>query len=965
MKEQLRFVCALLCAVLLPAADIRAQVTITGSNGVDGTYGSLTNAGGAFAQINSVSQAGFSPTITITADLNSELGSVGLNAPFAWTSLLITPQGNRIVSGTVAAGPLIDLNGAGKVTINGLNAGGNSLTISNLSTATTAGTSTIRFINDASNNLITNCTILGASASTLATAAGTILFSISIATGNDSNTVSNCEIGPATANTLPSKAIHSTGTFTTLAEHNSDNLIDSNNIYDFFLAANSCSGINMLSGNNNWTISNNRLYQTAPRTFTTTALRYSGITLNQSSVPRGSFTVTGNIIGFASSTQTGVTSISGSSNEFRGIDAGMVSADVATSIQGNTISGITQSTSRASSSTASSCFIGIMLFSSNGLFNVGTNQGNKIGSLDGSSTIAINSSSTTFGTSPVVGIYSSSFSDLRINNNQIGSITIAGIGVSVGFRGIDVSSSSSRYSEIMENEIANITDNQVGAYTMHGIVNTFSYCKIYKNKVRDFTGNSSFNQSVVMNGITVANGAAPNTNLVEKNEVYNLSNTSNSANSSAIYAYDLSFPATDNIVRQNIAYKLNMNASNPLCQITGIIMRAGNSTMYNNMITIGYKPDGSFITSPFFLCGIEDIGSGGTRIRNYNTVLIAGIASGNNQTHAMLSHTSETREFRNNIFINKRIGTATQYAVRYSGSGPNPAGLTSNYNNFYSSGNTFNVLGYYNGMNRPTLAAWRTATGQDANSVSVDVSFVDEVNGNLRLTGPSIGNESLIGTPISGIDTDIDKNMRDALYPYMGAHEANVPLPVELTSFSYSVNQSDVTLNWTTGSEVNNARFEIERRSGADWVKAGMVNGNGTVSIPSNYTFTDRGLASGVYNYRLKQIDYNGSFSYFELRGNVSIGVPERFSLSQNYPNPFNPSTKISFDIPSGGFVSLKIYDISGREVASLVNEVKTAGYYTVDFNASNLSSGAYYYKLSLNSDGKNFTETKKMLLLK
>ncbi len=963
MKEQLRFVCALLCAVLLPAADIRAQVTITGSNGVDGTYGSLTNAGGAFAQINSVSQAGFSPTITITADLNSELGSVGLNAPFAWTSLLITPQGNRIVSGTVAAGPLIDLNGAGKVTINGLNAGGNSLTISNLSTATTAGTSTIRFINDASNNLITNCTILGASASTLATAAGTILFSISIATGNDSNTVSNCEIGPATANTLPSKAIHSTGTFTTLAEHNSDNLIDSNNIYDFFLAANSCSGINMLSGNNNWTISNNRLYQTAPRTFTTTALRYSGITLNQSSVPRGSFTVTGNIIGFASSTQTGVTSISGSSNEFRGIDAVLVDTSVATSIQGNTISGITQSTSRASTTTTSSCFIGMMLGSTNGLFNVGTIQGNKIGSLDGSSTITINSSSTTIGTAPVIGIYNFSKYDSRINNNQIGSITLGGTGTVVGFRGIFVNTISSKYSEIMENEIANITDNQVGGYAIYGIVNSEPYCKIYKNRVRDLTGNSNLNLNVVMNGITVSGGAAPYTNLVEKNEVYNMSNTCNNVSLVHIHGYDLSFPPTDNIVRQNVAYKLNMNALTLSCRIIGIAKQGGNSTMYNNMVTLGYKPDGSLITIGFTILGIADFaGTESTSIYYYNTALVTGSAGGGGYNSTMYYTSAGVRELKNNIFITKRTGLLQNYAVRYAGSGPNPAGLTSDYNNFYSAGN---VLGWYDLANRNTLAAWQTATGQDANSVSVDVSFVDEVNGNLRLTGPSIGDESLIGTPISGIDTDIDKNMRDALYPYMGAHEANVPLPVELTSFSYSVSQSDVTLNWTTGSEVNNARFEVERRSGADWVKAGMVNGNGTVSMPSNYTFTDRGLASGVYNYRLKQIDYNGSFSYFELRGNVSIGVPERFSLSQNYPNPFNPSTKISFDIPSGGFVSLKIYDISGREVASLVNEVKTAGYYTVDFNASNLSSGAYYYKLSLNSDGKNFTETKKMLLLK
>lgn len=117
------------------------------------------------------------------------------------------------------------------------------------------------------------------------------------------------------------------------------------------------------------------------------------------------------------------------------------------------------------------------------------------------------------------------------------------------------------------------------------------------------------------------------------------------------------------------------------------------------------------------------------------------------------------------------------------------------------------------------------------------------------------------------------------------------------------------------------------------------------------------------------QTDYDfATIKYSSILGVLSGSsqtIPDVFSLSQNYPNPFNPSTKINFDIPSGGFVSLKIFDTSGREVASLVNEVMTAGHYAVDFNASNLSSGTYYYRLSLNSDRNIFTEAKKMLLVK
>ncbi|MFZ1320033.1 MAG: choice-of-anchor J domain-containing protein [Ignavibacteria bacterium] len=191
-------------------------------------------------------------------------------------------------------------------------------------------------------------------------------------------------------------------------------------------------------------------------------------------------------------------------------------------------------------------------------------------------------------------------------------------------------------------------------------------------------------------------------------------------------------------------------------------------------------------------------------------------------------------------------------------------------------------------------------------------------------------------------------------------------LPVELSSFVSLINQNNVTLNWSTASEINNSGFEIERsnfngQASNDWIKVGSVNGNGTSSSSHSYTFTERNLISGVYNYRLKQIDFNGNFEYYNLSSEVNIGVPVNYDLSQNYPNPFNPSTKINFEIPSDGKVSLKVFDLSGKEVADLVNEVKTAGYYSYSFNASGLSSGIYFYNLTSN----NFTATKKMMLVK
>jgi len=191
------------------------------------------------------------------------------------------------------------------------------------------------------------------------------------------------------------------------------------------------------------------------------------------------------------------------------------------------------------------------------------------------------------------------------------------------------------------------------------------------------------------------------------------------------------------------------------------------------------------------------------------------------------------------------------------------------------------------------------------------------------------------------------------------------PLPVELSSFTSTVTGRDVSLNWSTSTEENNARFEIERSSTENiWTKVGSVNGNGTTTNPHSYSFTDRGLSSGNYSFRLKQIDFNGNFQYYNLSNEVVIGTPDNFSLTQNYPNPFNPSTKISYSIPLEGKVSLSIFDMTGKEVKSLVNSVQTAGYYSVSFDGSSLASGVYYYRVTVTGQN-NFVATRKMLLVK
>lgn len=200
------------------------------------------------------------------------------------------------------------------------------------------------------------------------------------------------------------------------------------------------------------------------------------------------------------------------------------------------------------------------------------------------------------------------------------------------------------------------------------------------------------------------------------------------------------------------------------------------------------------------------------------------------------------------------------------------------------------------------------------------------------------------------------------------------PLPVELSSFSASVEGTSILLNWTTETETNNYGFDIERQvfssqSGVhNFVKVGFVNGYGNSNSQKNYKFVDNDVNPGHYSYRLKQIDIDGSYSFSEII-NVDVrNIPLTFSLEQNYPNPFNPSTKIKYSIPAVETHSdaslrttLKVYDILGNEVSILVDEFKQAGAYEVEFDASSLASGFYIYKLTAG----NFTSSKKMLLIK
>ncbi|MFZ4723928.1 MAG: T9SS type A sorting domain-containing protein [Paludibacter sp.] len=194
----------------------------------------------------------------------------------------------------------------------------------------------------------------------------------------------------------------------------------------------------------------------------------------------------------------------------------------------------------------------------------------------------------------------------------------------------------------------------------------------------------------------------------------------------------------------------------------------------------------------------------------------------------------------------------------------------------------------------------------------------------------------------------------------------NHPLPVTLAAFTSSVNSRDVKLQWTTSTENNNVGFEIQRAGNSQqgigtYEKITFINGKGTINTPTNYTFTDTKLNSGKYNYRIKQIDNNGNYAYFDLANAVEVALPTKYNMSQNYPNPFNPTTKIDFEIPENTFVKIVMFDILGREVKSIMKENKQAGFYTAILNTNDLSSGTYFYRM----EAGKYIKTLKMTIIK
>ncbi|MGH8094394.1 MAG: hypothetical protein ACREIF_13140 [Chthoniobacterales bacterium] len=869
----------------------------------------------AFAAINAGTSQGVI-NVFVLGD-TTETASAVLNASgvgsASYSSVLMLPVGTRNVTGNLAT-PLIDLNGAKNVRIDGYN----SMTLSNTNTGSTAGTSTIRFISTtaaaggAQNDTVANCTILGSATVAEGAAGGNILFSTTTANGtnivgNNNNIIANNNIGPAGGN-MPIKCITGLGTAGNNTV-NRGNLITNNNIFDFFSPTVSCTGIDIRAGNQRWTISNNRIYQTATRTFTGAAgVRYSGILFSGTTGTTGNFiTISGNTIGFGAANGTGTTTITGTGtglqNEVRGIDLQGSSSGTATIVRGNVVSGINQTSSRASTTTGLAAFAGISASTSagasaTGTFDVGSGVGNTIGSLDGSSTIVINASSTTASTAPVFGILVFDGSSNNISNNNMGAITVQGTGTVTGIRGIFAGATAAATHTINNNTIGGatsggaITDTQLGNYAVYGIQTSTAAFSVNGNTIRNLNGSANVAGTVVVSGIEFNSTTTAAVNYISRNTIYDLFDNAGAA-ADSIYAIDLTMPTstsvTANLVERNFIHSINITSTDTTSQAWGIVLRGpasgtATTTLQNNMIQLGLDSTGSSITSGISFIGIRDIAATGTGIQNssyyYNSVYIggSGVVSVASPTFAFDSTTiTSTRNYKNNIFFNARSngsGSAANYAIAVGGTAPNPAGLTSNYNDLIATG-TGGQVGFFNGVGDPALTDWQTATGQDANSLSVDPLFLtpngSDTTANLHIqnTSPVIGFAipitSTMANPLTGITNDFDNDPRNPATPAIGADETTAPIPVQLTSMVSEMVHGgagtfDIDLTSGSGVECRNGpggnytlimTFSNNLTSvGGASVGCGTVGSSSIGPNPNQYTvnLTGEGSCNAQYN---------------------------------------------------------------------------------------------------------------------
>jgi hypothetical protein len=773
---------------------VNAQVDVSGAHA--GSNGSYPTVKEAFDAINLQDQTGFNILVGIS-DNTTETASAVLNAG-AWATLTITPTTpGKTIAGEIATSPLLDINGADNVTFDG--GSGKGLTLRNTN-ATAANTGpTIRFSGDATGDVVTNCIIEN---NTAASAIG----AIQAGPGTNSVIISNCDIRDATAGTTgsPYNAVYTETGANALS-------ITSCNIFNW-----STTGLELNSLTDGCTISNNHFYQESAAPNSQTAISLS---------TGNGHLISGNFIGGSAPSAGGTAWGCVNSNlaTFVGIYIAAGSA-TSTSVQNNTIRNFHWTTNyQAATATGSWCGLCIL----GGSVLVGTVTGNTIGgpeidniTLEGAGTsnqswltgiyslyanVIQIANNTISGISVInslpasactfYGINAFGGSTVKVNNNLIGSETVAQ-SISTGTSGITTGAtinlcinSSATSKEISQNTISNISSLGFGTAGITRGINVLpagSASTITGNIIKNLT-DAGTRTGTASNAELIGISHAGAGSFVSENTIYNLNSTAATA-AVKVYGIYSSSGTTATDISRNRIYSINLATTSTAAILQGMYL-TGSTNTNNNMIALG---DG--ITNDIQILGIQVLGiiSNGNHNVYFNSVKIggSGVVSGVNKTYAFYYTSGVTKNIKNNLFINARSNASTggkHYAVGLS----NLTTLFMDYNLMLASG-TGGILGYYGG-DISDLPTWRTTTGQDANSVSKDVTFASSTD--MHLSGASMGDADLFGIAAGSITTDFDNENKSTVHPFKGADEGYH----NSWTGSHGTDWTDV-LNWSLGS---------------------------------------------------------------------------------------------------------------------------------------------------------------------
>jgi hypothetical protein len=906
------------------------------------------------------------------------------------------------------------MNGADSYIIDGRPGGSgssNEWTLRNTRTTSTIGC-VVRFADGASYNTIRYMNL--ESQATLTTTAIIFFHTVAAGTvGNSNNTIAYNNIRGRTDSPNPmSNGILSNGTAGAL---NSSNYITNNNFENF---NNVGISIAATGGGPNWTIQNNHFYSTYTSTAVQTGIACASVTSTGMNIINnyiggsapfcaGMMNNSGNVVlsgisftgGVANITGNTIANMAGSNTGTTARTRGIfyTSADDSANISNNTIHDLTSMSGVLTGFVANNqASVGISVFPGSTFYYL-TISGNTIYNISLENTAAnasvnmaagmfltnfsgpclnnkiygIKNKSTgvTVNQPPIAaGIYSRFFSEGYVINNMIS--VGAGENTNTQFCGVIIMGNSNpnvNQHYYYNNSIA-VTGTSGGTFGSYCFIKgddtttTAIQTQHLRNNIlyMDRTGGGSVNHVIATKGTSYAVGVDFDYNMlynVSSSEIglwgttsYNFSNwktnslqDANSLSPSAITTANLftSIAAGDlNIISSNVECWYPNGNGYPLSLVSTDFSGTSRSTSIATGATdIGADEFTPSIAAPTITVPVAGIG-------NYPLVL-----------------SGKTIGSINIINPGSLDAPITDLNIKFS-TGTNPPGapVDLHYSNAYwevtpnggASGFTYNItLNYTDAI---------LGTCNEAN-----LRMAKSDNGGLLYT-PSL----TAGTGPGEYTSDIANNNITVYgltsFSMFALTDSDAPLPVELVSFSANAERRNVSLNWSTAFEQNNSGYDIERKllSEQAWTKVGSVAGNGTTNTVHTYSFVDRNVATGKYNYRLKQIDNSGNYNYHQLTSSVDIGVPGKFDLSQNYPNPFNPSTKINYDLPFDSKVSIRLFDMTGKEVATIVNEAQTAGYYTVQFNGSNLASGVYFYNIiAEGGNAAKFITSKKMVLVK